>query len=521
MLVLSIGSLIPFLSSVMSIIKIIPCPRVAAFVSNAALIGAFVAITLVAYLLYVNFYVTYVFLMTIWPWLAIGTVIARLHIGRDRELSSFSPLIHLPILGFLGSGSIIGMIIALKDMTVTDSVVLSFLDPLWSAIIHSLLIARIPFFVRHTRVFIFLVICVFLYLYGQTYSGGVVKAYIDSATFMSWPFSVSASTYMLFLGSRAAYLLRCGYLKFSFLPAEVDKTQKFKSLFPNFPFPIRFRLDAIFDSGLVEDYMHAIGPTGTTDMFMLSDNLYLLPLSSLASWIIDKEINNTLSSGFSSGAGIPGAPPIGVAYFLIVIFVFSMGLTPTTVARTLFDRGSSPHEWPAIPLMILTLFVGLDILFVNPWISRFQIVMVGALGMLFLHLRLALWLRFKRAYYTMTLTELEFLQPSCVRTAQKQLLEDALDKTSTDDFGILLLETAVHHGNNIKDYLKQEDGKMRVWDPNPAARAAWKLAGSLVIRAIRHRKQQLGIVAKKKTEDRRYMASVVQTFMKKVGNRSN
>lgn len=142
--------------------------------------------------------------------------------------------------------------------------------------------------------------------------------------------------------------------------------------------------------------------------------------------------------------------------------------------------------------------------------------------MLFLHLRMSLWLGFKKTYYSMSLKELEFLQPSCVRTAQRQMLADALDKTSTDDFGTLLLETAVHHGNNVKDYLKQEDGKKRVWDPNPAARAAWKLAGSLVIRAIRSRKQQLGVVSKKKAEDRRYMTSVVQTFMKKVGgNRAN
>jgi hypothetical protein len=59
----------------------------------------------------------------------------------------------------------------------------------------------------------------------------------------------------------------------------------------------------------------------------------------------------------------------------------------------------------------------------------------------------------------------------------------------------------------------------RVWDPNPAARAAWKLAGSLVMRAIRERKARLGIITKKKEEDRRYMASVVQTFIHRVGTK--
>jgi hypothetical protein len=519
MLALSFGSLIPFISSVLSIIKIIPCPRIAAFVSNAALVGAFVAVFLVAYLLYGNLNVTYIFLMSIWPWMAIATVIARLHIGRDRELSAFSPLIHLPIIGFLGGGSMIGMLIALKSMTVTDCVVLCFLDPIWSAVFHSSLIGRIPYFTRYTRTFAFLILLVFIYLYGQAYSGGVVRIFMDSVTFMSWADTLPVSTYMLFLGSRLAYSLKCSYLKFAFIPTEVDQTQEFKSLFPSFPFPIRFRLDAIFDSGLVEDYMHAIGPTGTKDMFMLTDNLYMLPMASIASLMIERGAG--LDSGLAAAAQIPGAPPIGVSYLLIAIFILSVGLAPAASSRILFDRGSSPHEWAGIPIVVQLFFIGVDVLYTNPYISRFQTVCVGALAVMSLNLRSDLWLCFKRNYYTMSLRELEFLQPSCIRAAQKQIFADALVKTGTEDFGTLLLETAVHHGNNIKDYLNEPEGKKKVWDPNPGARAAWKLAGSLVIRSIRSRKERLGIQKKKTEEDRSYMASVVQTFIKRVGARPN
>jgi hypothetical protein len=492
----------------------------AAFVSNSALIGALVAIFLIAYLLYGNLSVAYVYMMSIWPWMAIATVIARLHIGRDRELFHFSPLIHLPLLGILGSVSSIGTLIALKDMTVIDCIVLGNVDPIFTGIFHGAFIGRIPYFTRYTRVYLFMIGIVFLYIYGQAYSGGVVRTYLDSVSFIVSTGSLSVSTYMIFFASRAAYILKCVYLKYSFIPTEKNQTQEFKSLFPNFPFPIRFRLDAVFDSGLMEDFNHGLGPTGTRDIFMLTDNLYLLPLASIASWIVDYSINGTLLSGLSPGGAMSGAPPVGIAYFLVLLLVLSVLLTPTATARILFDRGSSPHEWSGTPVFIAIVFACFDLLYTNPFISRFQIVCLAALLGLWLNYRMDLWLDFKKRYFLGSLKELEFLQPSCVREAQRQTLMDAVDKTSTDDFGTILLETAVHHGSNIKGYLNDDEQlSKRVWDPNPAARAAWKLAGSLVMRAIRERKARLGIITKKKEEDRRYMASVVQTFIHRVGTK--
>jgi hypothetical protein len=517
--ILTLGSTLPFLSAVLSVIKIVPCPRLTAFVSNSALVGALIAIFLVAYLMYGNLALTYSYLMSIWPWTAIATVIARLHIGRDRELSTFSPLIHLPLMGLLGSGSMVGMIYALKSMTVIDCIVLSALDPIWSAIFHGFLIGRIPYFTRYTRSFLLLLTFVFLYIYGQTYSGGIVRSYLDSVTFLRTTETLSVSTYALFLGSRAAALLKSAYLKFSFIPREIDQYQEFKSLFPNFPFPIRYRLDAIFDSGLMEDVPHAVGPTGTRDIVMLTDGLYLLPVASIATWLIEKGVDDTLKHGLSSVSLVGGAPPVGLSYFIMFLFALGILLTPTAISSALFDRGSSPHEWASFPCFATIIFASIDLLYSNPFVSRFQIVCLAVITGLLLNLRIDLWQAFKRRYYAASLKELEFLQPSCVREAQKLTLMDATDKTSVDDFGTLVLETAIHHGRNIRDYFKKENGE-RVWDPNPGARAAWKLAGSMVIRAIRSRKSQLGIVKKQREDDKRFMSSVVQTFIRKVGGAS-
>lgn len=487
MLFLSFGSIIPFFHGMFSIVRVIPCPRMAAFVSNSALVGSFVALMLVAYLLYGNWWVTYVYLMSIWPWLAIGTAIARLHIGRQRDASNFSPLIHLPALAMLGAGSTVGQLVALKNLSITDCVVLGFLDPIWSAVFHSILIRRIRYFELFTRTFLVLILLVGFYIYAQGYSGAVTRAYLDSVAFFSMPGLLPLGTILLFVGSRAAGLLKCCYIKWSFIPKEVDSAHHFKSLFPNFPSPIRFRLDAIFDSGLVEDMPHAVGPTGTIDMYTLTDNLYLLPLSSIASWVSEYSNTETLLEGISASGDVAGAPVYELVYVLLTVFILSWALLPTATSKILFDRGSSPHTWVFTPVIIPLMFVAIDILYLNPFISRFQIVCVVSLIVVAVNLRIDLWNGFKRRYYTASLEELEFLQPSCIRSAQKETLIDALDKSGVEDFGTLVLETAVHHGNNIRDYLKREDGT-KIWDPSPGARAAWKLAGTLVIRAIRHRK---------------------------------
>ena len=484
----------------------------AAIVSNSALIGAFVALLLVAWLVYGNVWVTYVYLMSLWPWLAIGTVLGRLHIGRDRAVSHFSPLLHYPILAALGCGSLIGMLIALKNLTVIDCIVLASMDPVFSAFFHTAMIHRTTYFEKYMREFTVIIVIVFLYIYGQTYTGGVVKAYLDSVNFVDSQDVIPVSTYMLFLGSRAAGLLRCCYIKKSFLPVERSANREFKSLFPNFPFPIRFRLDVIFESGLVEDSMHAVGPTGTVDLFMLTDNLYMLPLSSIACWYLEHSQDDTLINGFSADASVAGAPAIGLVWVVLTIFILAIALTPVATSKVLFDRGSSTHSWSLIPLLVFLPFVAIDLLYLNPYISRFQIVCLVLLFTILINYRTGLWLDFKKKYFMTSMRELEFLQPSCIRTLQKMTLLDNLKKSGVEDFGTLLLETSIHHGNNIRGYLQKSE-RVKAWDPKPSATAAWKLAGSLVIRAIRTRKARLNLDKKIKKDTNQYVANVLEAMI--------
>jgi hypothetical protein len=517
MLVLSLGSLIPFFHSLFSIIKIIPCPRMAALVSNSALVAAFVGLCLVGVLLYKNFWMTYIYLMSVWPWLGIATVLARLHIGRDRDVTNLSPFVHLPILAFLGAGSWLTMLYCLKSLSITDVIVLCCLDPVWTSAFHQILIGRIRFFYDHAMSLVLLTSFVFIYMYGISYSGGAVLSYYDSVQFMSQPGTIPVGTYVVFLLGRAAHVARCVYIKKSFLPPpEVSKdgkpipyiSSKYKSLFPTFPFPIRFRLDVIFDSGLVEDTPHAVGPTGTRDVFLLTQNLYLLPLSSICSWIIDQVQDGTLYDGLSPVGSTASTPGIWVVYIGIALFIFSLGIVPFAASKVLFDRGSSPHTWVGSPVIIQNVpYMVIDWLYLNPFVSRFQVVCVVILAWLLLSMRASLWNGFKRRYFKASMAELEFLQPSCLRSVQKQVLVEAANKSGVDDFGALLFETTIHHGNNIRGYLAAEGTK--VWDPKPSACAAWKLAGSMVIRAIRVRKAERQTQDKIKAQDKQYMTSIV------------
>jgi hypothetical protein len=515
MLILSLGSVIPFFNSLYTVVRMIPCPRIAAFVSDSALVGTFVGLILVGVVLYKDPWLTYVYLMAIWPWIAIATVLARLHIGQDRDVTNFSPFLHLPLLALLGAGSWIAMVYAIHEMYVTDAIVLACVDPFFAAIFHVLLIRRIKYIEEHGRMLIVSVVVVMLYIYGTSYTGGVVKSYYDSVKFITLTTSLPLRTYLVYFAGRAAHILRCSYIKKSFVPAQKGAKSDLHSLFPNFPFPIRFRLDVLFDSGLVEEFPHGIGPTGTRDLYSLTDDLYLLPLASIASWVMDNIVNGTLSKGLSPTNTTASAPSGAVVYVIVVLFIIAFGLIPYANSRILFDRGSSPHTWVAIPLIVQLPYVCIDLLYVNTIISRFQIVCLLLLLGLITNLRNQMWQLFKKRFFTYCMEELKFLQPSCLRPTQRQVLSEAREMSGVDDFGCLLLETAIHHGNNIKGYLRDDDGK--VWDPKPSATAAWKLAGSLVIRSIRNRKQKMQTEQAVENEHKVFVESIVNTMVDSLG----
>jgi hypothetical protein len=407
------------------------------------------------------------------------------------------------------------MVYAIHEMYVTDAIVLACVDPFFAAVFHIIFIRRIKYIEEHGRMLILIVVVVMLYIYGTSYTGGVVKSYYDSVKFISLSTTLPLRTYLVYFSGRAAHILRCSYIKKSFMPVQEGTKAELFSLFPNFPFPIRFRLDVLFDSGLVEDSLHAIGPTGTRDLYSLTDDLYLLPLASIGSWVMDNIVNGTLSKGLSPVNTTASAPSTALVYIIVALFVISFGLIPYANSRILFDRGSSPHTWVAMPLIVQLPFVCIDLLYVNTAISRFQIVcfllLLGLIG----NLRNEMWQIFKKRFYTGCLEELKFLQPSCVRVTQRQILGEARERSGVDDFGCLLLETAIHHGNNIKGYLKDDGTK--VWDPKPSATAAWKLAGSLVIRAIRHRKKISKSEKMVEDEKKVFVENIVNTMVDSVG----
>ncbi|KAF4729816.1 hypothetical protein FOZ62_017620, partial [Perkinsus olseni] len=121
----------------------------------------------------------------------------------------------------------------------------------------------------------------------------------------------------------------------------------------------------------------------------------------------------------------------------------------------------------------------LDALYFNTSITKFQLI-VAILGIVVvLFCRHALWKIFTRRYLLKLTQELKFHQPSALREPQKRALLDFLYKMSVDDYQLLLLETSIHHGNNVREILRAAArAKLthHVWDPRPSATAAWKLA---------------------------------------------
>lgn len=68
-------------------------------------------------------------------------------------------------------------------------------------------------------------------------------------------------------------------------------------------------------------------------------------------------------------------------------------------------------------------------------------------------------------------------------------MKDFRDNLSTEDYGQFLLETTITRGSNLCK-LARSTG-IDIWDPKPSATAAWKLAVSIVRKAVRKQKKNL------------------------------
>jgi alpha-tubulin suppressor-like RCC1 family protein len=512
LLMSSLASLGPYFFAMRCLFTFIPCPKMAAVVSNSAMVFVFVILGMFGWLMYQNYWLTYTYIMVIWPWLGIASMISRLHIERNKEKNHFSPLRHLPMLGLTGVTAQCLTMIALKEISVTDCVVLLCLDPVWAAVLGSLLMGqnRRELHFRFLKVYLIMMLLCSTYIVGE----------VDMAVTQGMPLS---GNHMLIIIARILTVARSIYVKYSYAdfnraeaPAQLPlgreiswKTPQYppqKYRFTKFPAPVLLVLDCLFDSGLQDTVFHGMGPYGTKDLYILTDFTYTLPVASVLCWVYETD---TLKYGIFPPAigAVGGEPPIeanlpdGPAVaketitsmdmfkvsMLVIAFCFARIIIPWATARSLYDRGASIHAWKYRPFLLAAPFFFYDVLYLNSDISKFKVICVVILMSVCAYYRNGLWDAFKRRYYLLCTRELHYIQPSVLRDIQKRTLSEFLHRTSTDDYGFMLLETSIHHGNNVREIAQKTS--LQVWDPAPSATAAWKLAASLVIKSVRRQKQ--------------------------------
>jgi alpha-tubulin suppressor-like RCC1 family protein len=515
LLVLSLGSLLPFARAVYSLWTFIPCPNMAAVISNVSLVFTFVLLLVLGLGTYESSaWIIYAFIMSAWPWLILCSMISRLFIDRNLNKNPFSPVKDFPFLGILGAGAQVLMLMALKHISVSDAIVLSFLDPVWSATLATLMMgkARLKLHARQVKLYVLIIFCCLVYLWGDVGPGELL-------------ITAPSMNHAYFVVARVLLALRSIYVKRSyaiFNHAKIpDAPPEDGMLFYNtkdprmhrfkmFPSPILHILDAIFDSGLRDMDFHGMGPLGTEDLFMLTEFSYVLPISTMMAWMYEfselkygflppslyEEVGSTAQSAMSSSAANVAVTIVAekvntseVAGVIMVVLGFCMCrfLTPVGTAKSLFDRASSSHSWKYHPLMIAGPFFAFDALFLNPNISKMQIIIAGCGAATVAYYRQILWNLFKRKHYLLSTQMVQYNHPSILRTLQKRTLLEFAHSTSIDDYSVLLLETVIANGNNIREIAR--DMRITVWDPTPTATAAWKLAFSLVTKSLKKQRQ--------------------------------
>jgi alpha-tubulin suppressor-like RCC1 family protein len=311
-----------------------------------------------------------------------------------------------------------------------------------------------------------------------------------------------------------------------------EKPQKHR--FKKFPAPTLLVLDCLFDSGLKDSDLHGMGPLGTMDLHMLTDAKYLLPISTIMAWLNERStitqgilpfVNNTVAvtavslvsdaatDGVDAGESATKVPEsislldVTVCVLCLLAFGISRILVSWTAAKSLFDRGASMHTWKFQPILVAIPFLFLDVLYLNGDLTKLQVIVVISILGLHAYYRAELWNFFKRKYLLLCTQELHFYQPSAVRQLQRRTLLEFLDRLSTDDYGFMLMETAIRHGGNIRELAR--DTSVKVWDPAPSATAAWKLAFSLVTKSLRRQRMERDKKVNNKDEMKIYIEKIV------------
>jgi len=518
LLLLCIGSVAPFLKTVHNLWKFIPCPRVASLISNFVLVFAFIVLLTLGVGTYSNPWTVFIYLMMFWPWIVIVSMISRVFIDRKRARNPFSAIREYPILGLTGALSQGLALYAAKGLAVSDCIALCFLEPLLAAFMASAILGPQRRWLHARRFKLYLLILVLV----SAYSSGAMDS-VEVLKFKIFP----TSKHVFFILARAIAVARSTFIKWQYAdfhlaapplqPAETESLFKTyqepkKHRFARFPAPVLLVLDAIWDSGLRDSDLHGLGPVGTEDLYTLTDFTYLLPVSATLSFLYEgdtlkygvlprsklESTGKTAMSMFTEDLEekdvrvqliSESSRHVWVVWVLVIVFCVARLLSSWAGSRSLFDRGSSPHTWKYLPLILAAPFFCIDVLYLNNNISKAQIVAVVLCAACVAHYRVGLWNEFKRKYLLLCTQQLHFHQPSALRRLQRNTLLEFLSETSTEDYFVVLLETAIRHGNNMREVSR--DTQIAVWDPAPTATAAWKLAFSLLTKSMKRKKATL------------------------------
>eukprot|EP00391_Amoebophrya_sp_Ameob2_P004216 CAMPEP_0179000930 /NCGR_PEP_ID=MMETSP0795-20121207/11001_1 /TAXON_ID=88552 /ORGANISM="Amoebophrya sp., Strain Ameob2" /LENGTH=1404 /DNA_ID=CAMNT_0020694093 /DNA_START=293 /DNA_END=4507 /DNA_ORIENTATION=- len=548
-----LANLPPFFYAYYKVGNAMPCPRIQQLVIRGAMLALFGLTFLIAYLAYKNFFLATGYAVMLPAWLGVASLVMQVRM-HTRGAQTFDPLYHYPLLGLVGGFAQFCLLYGMKTLRFSDALVLTLvIDHVSAAIVGSCYVSeeRKDFHYRFVKEYILLLALLYYYLNGEelpTSEQGSSGISYTSAVYMFALARFLIVGRAMWVKKRIAAVNGKSEVKFPsaesstalFVPRGTTVVSGFdtvaprKHRFDKFPQPVLWQMDALWDTGLLDDLMHGTGPAGTIMVYVLTDFIYTMPILSIMCWQLEFD---TLAFGFLPPAfGVVAGVPIGTmsnrvtelekqakdAYLAdqmsggdvsasgeypmaevwkavgyLVLYCAIRFMYPFTVSKTCFDRGCSPPDWPTRFLYLSSVYFMYDVVVLfagadarDNRFPRFQLVLVIAIFCAVALLRSNYWKVFKKKYYLLATRYLHYVQPSCVRTTAKELLVDFANNVSVEDYGNLLLDCVITHGQNLTDIARASGYK--VWDPKPSATAAWKLAGSLVTRGIHAQKKKAG-----------------------------
>eukprot|EP00392_Amoebophrya_sp_AT5.2_P000618 g619.t1 len=519
------ANVLPFAFSFYSLMVFLPCPTMAALVCNATMAVMLLIFVFIAAGASGNLFGIFAQAMAFWPFLAAMSMLARIFVGQpDRQ---FHPLKHIPFLAFCGAAAQYFLILANKELELTDFLVfLASIDPWVSSVLTPIMErTRLPIYFGLMKTLLFLTGIVLLYWSQLPYSPSNGFVYLLMSRIIYTARSLMVKRYnMVFFESELVDIPQASEKDLFFFPKPKKGIRKYIFGGKPFPLPTKFRLDVAFQSGLCDDAYHSIGSAGTRDLYMLTDWMFGLPLMAIAT--LAHEGSTVFYGFFPPILGPVGGDPTGVegsemttpikddssfhvmkCMVLVILYHLCKLLEPDVVSKTLFDRGSSPNDWATRPIVFSAPLVLLDQLYLNSSLSNPQILQAFTVFFGYNAYRKALYKKWRRSYLLLTTQELQYYQPNVFHTLHRKTMLEFLDRAPLEEYHVLLLETAIHHGLNIRDPTK--DLTIRPNRPDPSATAAWKMAIGMVVHLAKTQRMQRQAKIENRRQDTNFCEAIV------------